>query len=69
MIYLDLVRNQQIDIADYKEGFYWIELYTDIKHTVFGHKSEDISLREYTRPYLTRDKTFAVWDTHDMTPF
>jgi hypothetical protein len=69
LIYLDLVRNQQIDVASYREGFCWIELYTDIKHTVFSHKSEDISLREYIGPYLARDKAFAVRDTHDMKPF
>lgn len=69
LIYLDLVRNQQVDVSDYKVGFYWIELYADVKHSLLHYDQEDISLRDYFRPYLSRDKAFAVMDSRDMKPF
>ncbi len=69
IIYLDLVRNQQIDVTDYKIGTYWIELYTDLSNSIFHHSEEDISLSEYIRPYLARHKAFAELDFHDLRPF
>ena len=69
LIYLDLVKNQQVIVSDYKVGFYWIELYTDIKNTLLRHKEEEINLREYVRPYMTRNKAFAVLNVHDIRPF
>ena len=69
IIYLDLVKNQQIDVLNYKKGVYWIELYADISNSIINHNKEDIGLRDYLRPYLARDKTFAVFDIHDMKPF
>ncbi len=69
MIYLDLVKNQQIDITDYKVGTYWIELYADLSNSIFHQDEEQISLRDYVRPYLARDKAFAELDFHDLGPF
>lgn len=69
MIYLDLVKDQQIDIPDYKVGAYMIELYADLTNSLFHHKDEDISLREYLRPYLAREKAFSDLDFHDLRPF
>ena len=69
LMYMDLVHDQQLDVEDYKEGFYWIELYSDILNSVFRHSREDIRFREYVQPYLTRNKTFAVFSLRDPLPF
>lgn len=69
LIYLDLVRNQQVDVTDYKVGTYLIELYTDLSNSILHHDQEKINLREYVRPYLARDKAFADLDPLDMQPF
>ncbi len=69
IMFQDLVKNQQIDVTEYKIGAYWIELYTDLSNSIFHHGEEDISLGEYIRPYLARDKVFADLDFRDLRPF
>ncbi len=69
MIFLDLVKNQQVDVTEYQVGTYWIELYTDLSNSLSRHGEEDISLREYIRPYVARYKVFADLDRHDLRPF
>ena len=69
IIYQDLVENHQIDISDYKKGLYFIELLMDISNSLFHHGEEAISLGDYIRPYLARDKVFADLDIHDLKPF
>jgi predicted ATP-grasp superfamily ATP-dependent carboligase len=69
IIYQDLVKNQQIDITEYKKGVYWIELYTDLSSSIFHHKEDDMRLQDYMRPYLASDKAFADFDLHDLKPF
>ena len=67
LIYMDLVKNQPSDITDYKKGLYWIELYSDVFNSIFHHRKEDVSLRDFLRPY-TSDHSFAVLDKRDMKP-
>ncbi len=69
LIYSDLMKNQQVDISDYKKGFYWIELYADISRSLKQHDKENVSLRDYLKPYFTRNRVFADVDVHDMKPF
>lgn len=69
IIFQDLVKNQQLDVTEYRIGTYWIELYADLSNSIFHHGDEDIRLSEYIRPYLARDKAFADLDFHDLRPF
>lgn len=69
MIYSDLIMNQQVDIKEYKEGFYWIELYADLSNLIKRRKKENINLRDYLKPYLDKNRVFADLDFHDMKPF
>jgi predicted ATP-grasp superfamily ATP-dependent carboligase len=69
IIYQDLVKNKQIDVANYQVGKYWIELYPDLSYSLFQRNKEDIRLRDYIAPYLGRHKVFAELDFHDLKPF
>lgn len=69
MIYSDLIMNQQLDIKEYKEGFYWIELYADLSNLIKRRKKENINLRDYLKPYLDKNRVFADLDFHDLKPF
>ena len=69
IIYNDLVEDKQIDVRNYKTEFYWIELYRDIYNIIFRSKKEKISFRDYIRPYLSNNKSFAVLTTSDIIPF
>lgn len=69
IIYQDLVKDQQVDVTDYRKGTYWIELYSDFSDSLFLHNQEDIRLRDYIKPYLAQDKVFSDLDIHDMKPF
>ena len=69
MIYSDLIMNQQLDIKEYKEGFYWIELYADLSNLIKRRKKENINLRDYLKPYLDKNRVFADLDFRDMKPF
>lgn len=69
IIYQDLIKDQQVDITDYKKGTYWIELFSDLSDSFFLHNQEDVRLRDYIKPYLAWDKVFADLDFHDTKPF
>ena len=69
LIYSDLVKNQRIEVNDYHLGVYWMELYTDLVNTLFRHNKEQFSLKDYLRPYLAKNKTFAVLSIDDWKPF
>jgi predicted ATP-grasp superfamily ATP-dependent carboligase len=69
LIYQDLVLNQQSDVTPYKTGTYWIDLWSDISNSIFRHHEEDIRLRDYIGPYLTRNKVFADLNFSDLKPF
>jgi predicted ATP-grasp superfamily ATP-dependent carboligase len=69
LIYQDLVLNQQTDVTDYKTGTYWIDFWSDLSNSLLRRKNEEISLREYLRPYLTKDKVFSDLNLRDLKPF
>lgn len=69
IIYLDLVKNQQVDVTDYKKATYWIGLYADISNSIYRRNEENIRLRDYIKLYLAKDKVFAELDFHDLKPF
>lgn len=69
MIYSDLIKNQQVNINDYKKGFYWIELYADLSNSLKRRNKENINLRDYIKPYLAKNKVFGDLDVLDVKPF
>lgn len=46
----------------------WIHLHADILRSIFDRNKEQISVRDFLRPYC-RSKTFAVWSAGDPKPF
>jgi predicted ATP-grasp superfamily ATP-dependent carboligase len=69
IIYKDLVENQQIKVTDYKENFYWIELWPDIYNILFQRKKENFTRHEYLEPYRAKNKVFAELAVRDIRPF
>jgi len=69
IIYNDLVDRKQITASDYKKDVYWIDLNSEIYNSIFGFNKERIKLRDFLKPYLTKDRTFAVLSTRDIKPF
>ena len=69
LIYMDLMENQQIDIEEYKDNFYWIDEYADVFNAIFRHRQENIKFSDYLKPYLSRNKTFALFSPSDPLPF
>jgi len=69
IIYKDLVEKKQITTRDYKKDVYWIDLNADIYNSIFRSNKETFKLRDYLKPYLAKDKTFAVLSKFDIKPF
>jgi D-aspartate ligase len=69
LIYTDLMEGNWVDIETYTEGLYWIEFYSDVLNSLFKHRREDVSLRDYFRPYLSHKKCFAILSLRDPMPF
>ncbi len=84
VLYNSLLRKANLDVAkliwsDYGEGRVkktepaawpgvWIHLHADILRTLQNFRREQLSIKDYLRPY-GRQKTFAVWSRHDPKPF
>ena len=68
LMYQDLVLDIQSDVTEYKTGTYWIDLWSDL-YNFAGRRKEDISLRDYIVPYLSRDKVFSDLNFSDLNPF
>lgn len=66
---MDLVEREQVKVTDYKKDAYWIELYQDVLNSIFRHNKEDLRFRDYIKPYLSKNKTFAVLSADDFMPF
>jgi hypothetical protein len=66
---MDLVEKEQIEVTDYKKGVYWIELYQDVANSIFRRNKENLGLKDYVKPYLSKNKTFADMSTEDVMPF
>jgi D-aspartate ligase len=69
LIYRDLVRNERGSPAPYRTDAYWIDLYPDLLNSLARNRQEDLRLRDYFRPYLAPDRTFAVLSREDPRPF
>lgn len=69
IMYKDLTEGIQIPSNGYKEGIYWIDLSADIYNYIFGLKGKTNKLRDYLKPYLSKNKTFAVLSIGDIKPF
>jgi predicted ATP-grasp superfamily ATP-dependent carboligase len=69
IIYMDLVEKKQLEVTDYKRDVYLIELCEDIANTIFRRKEDNLGFRDYVKPYLSRDKTFADVSSEDLVPF
>jgi predicted ATP-grasp superfamily ATP-dependent carboligase len=68
LIYKDLVENEQICVDTYQETI-WIEIVPDVLNTLVRDGASSFSLREFVRPYLSRNKAFAVFSLSDPRPF
>ena len=68
IMFNDLVLDEQLEVQGYTVGKYWIELYSDLLNTVLRRKLEDFTLTDYIRPYLARDKAFALMSLKDPKP-
>lgn len=69
IIYKDLVEDVQIECNAYNESLYWIECHTDWMNILKNRSKEPFSIRDYVSPYVSSNKTFAVWDHRDIGPF
>jgi predicted ATP-grasp superfamily ATP-dependent carboligase len=69
IIYMDLVENKRLKVNDYKKNVYWIELYQDIANFIKRRKMENLGFKDYVRPYLSKNKTFADLSMEDPMPF
>lgn len=69
LMYMDLVEKKQIEVNDYKKNVYWIDLYEDIANSIFRYKEDNLGFRDYIKPYLSRNKTFADVSREDLMPF
>ena len=69
LIYMDLIENQQIDIKDYKENYYWIDEYADFYNSILKRRQENIKFRDYLKPYLAKNKAYAIFSVSDPIPF
>ena len=69
IIYQDLVNDEQMQFADYKENLYWIEINSDIYNSLFRFYKENFSPIEYLKPYFSKNKTFAIFDRKDIAPY
>lgn len=67
--YMDLVEKEHIEMTGYKKGVYWIELYQDIANSILNRNREELEFKDYIRPYLSPDKTFADLSKEDLMPF
>lgn len=67
--YNDLVCGEQIKVSDYRKGVYWIEMYQDIANSLLRYDKENLGLKDYIEPYLSKDKTFADLSKGDFMPF
>ena len=66
---MDLIKNKQITVDDYKKNVYIIDLFADILNSLLRHNRESFTMREYLQPYLAKDKTFVNFSLNDIKPF
>ncbi len=52
-----------------KTDSHWIDLYADIKNSFFYFYQENIRFKNYLKPYLNKNKVFAVLNKEDLLPF
>jgi len=69
IIYMDLVERKQVEVTDYKKDVYWIDLYQDILNSISRHNKDSLGFKDYIKPYLSKNKTFAVISREDFMPF
>lgn len=69
LAYKDLIDKEKLEINDYSRNVYWIEVSKDITHSIFRHKEENLTFRDYIGPYFSSSKTFADVSRKDVLPF
>ena len=69
IIYLDLIKNSQIEVTDYLIDTYWIELHTDLFSSLFRRKRENFTFKDYLKPYRAQNRVLAVFAKDDWMPF
>jgi|SRR3989304_7659240 len=67
--YMDVTEKKQIEVEDYKKDVYWIELSKDVSMSIFRHHEENLGLKDYVKPYLSKNKCFADITREDFMPF
>lgn len=68
IIYQDLVCDNQLTMHNYTPTYY-IDLIPDIGNSIVREPHKLINIGTMARPYLAREKTFAVWSRDDPKPF
>ena len=69
IIYMDLMNDEQIYFDTYNDHMYWIEIYSDILNSLFRHSLENYTIKDYLKPYFSKDKIFAIFNLKDPVPF
>ncbi|MGH7799961.1 MAG: hypothetical protein ACREOW_04935 [Thermodesulfobacteriota bacterium] len=67
--YMDVTEKKQIKVEAYKKDVYWIELSKDLSMSIFRHHEENLGLKDYLEPYLSKNKSFADISREDLMPF
>jgi D-aspartate ligase len=67
IMYQDRVIGRKIRQNSYKKNIYWIHESVDIRYMIRRPKNENLSFREYLKPYLSK-KTFALFARDDWKP-
>ncbi|MEM6278744.1 MAG: hypothetical protein AAF733_04650 [Verrucomicrobiota bacterium] len=69
IIIQDLLQNESIDVKEYKEGQYWIEIFSELRNLLPRRGEKWMGLRSLLRPYFAKNRVFAVLSVHDPGPF
>ncbi|MCB0194725.1 MAG: hypothetical protein KDJ65_22425 [Anaerolineae bacterium] len=68
IIYQDIVKDVQLPLEPYQETT-WIELWPDILNKLVKDEKKFSDIREFIAPYLSSNKTFAIFSWSDLKPF
>ncbi|MEM3374796.1 MAG: hypothetical protein QXE31_06320 [Candidatus Woesearchaeota archaeon] len=64
ILYEDVINNNFIEINDFEKGIYWINLYADLKESLFNQRP---TLKEFFKPYFSKN-VFAYESFSDPLP-
>lgn len=65
----DIVYGKTLDVTDYTEDQYWIELFPEIRYLIQRRGQKWLGWRDLLRPYFAKHCAFAVFSLSDPRPF